>query len=213
MNKKRSGIAVAIALLGVLILLAVRVPPPAVQSSATAAADRRSQATPVGPRLAPRVSDAAPTAAAVIAAVAVEKTEVCSGEDNLVTVTLASAYAGNDAVRIMMPALGSAGAQMPFRLSLSRDKQQPEMPEVVVFGRDGALATVKIPAVKVKDCDPGAVVTIDVALTANTSATFAFTATVLNQGPTPFKPVEWRWDFGDGSGGDRSRRRREDRGV
>ena len=199
MNKRRLGIAVAIAFVGVLLLLAVRLPRSAVQPTATAEAARGSERAAVRPRSAPPVSDVATTSAAVIEAVAVEKTEVCSGEDNLVTVTLASAYASNDTIRIMMPAQGAAGPQMPFRLSLSRDKQQPEMPEVVVFGRDGALATVKIPAVKVKDCAPGPMMTIDVALTANTSATFAFTATVLNQGPTPFKPVEWRWDFGDGS--------------
>jgi len=33
---------------------------------------------------------------------------------------------------------------------------------------------------------------------ANTSATFALTATVRNPGPTAFKPVQWHWDFGDG---------------
>ena len=199
MNKKRFGIVVAIALLGVLVLLIVRLPRSLVQPAATAADDRGSARSPIGPRLAPPASRAEPVAATVIEAVTVEKTEVCSGEDNLVTVTLAGGYPGSDTARIMMPAQGSAGPQMPFRLSLSRDKQQPEMPEVVVFGSDGPLATVRIPPVKVKDCNPGPVMMIDAALTANTSATFAFTATVLNQGPTPFKPVEWRWDFGDGS--------------
>jgi hypothetical protein len=198
-NKRRVGLVVALALLGALLLLVVGLPRSAVRPATTATDDRGGDSAPVGPRLAPPASGAPATAAPVIEAVTVEKTEVCSGEDNLVTVTLASGYASNDTIRIMMPEQGSAGPQMPFRLSLSRDKQQPEMPEVVVFGRDGALATVKIPPVKVKDCDPGPVVRIDVALTANTSATFAFTATVLNPGSTPFKPVEWRWDFGDGS--------------
>jgi hypothetical protein len=136
----------------------------------------------------------------VIEAVSVEKTEVCAGEDNLVTVRLAEGYASNDSIRIMMPGHNVAGAQMPFRLSFTGDrKEQPAMPEVVVFGRDGELATVKIPTVKVKDCDPGASLTIEAAMVANAADTFAFTATVRNPGATPFKPVEWRWDFGDGN--------------
>ena len=87
---------------------------------------------------------------------------------------------------------------MPFILGLTAAKQQPEMPEVVVSGRDGALATVKIPTVTVKDCTPGPSLSVEVALVANTSATFALTATVRNPGPTAFKPVQWHWDFGDG---------------
>ena len=128
-----------------------------------------------------------------------EKTEVCSGEDNLVTVRLAGDHHKDDDLRIMMPGLGTTGAQMPFRLSLAAGKQQPEMPEVVVSGRDGALATVKVPTVTVKDCTPGPSLSVEVALTANTSATFALTATVRNPGPTPFNPVRWHWDFGDGA--------------
>jgi hypothetical protein len=72
------------------------------------------------------------------------------------------------------------------------------MPDVVVSGRDGVLATVKIPTVTVKDCTPGPSLSVEVAPMANTSATFALTATVRNPGPTAFKPVQWHWDFGDG---------------
>ena len=199
MNKKRFGIVVAIALLGVLLLLLVRSPRSPVQPVATAEDDRGSEPASVGPRLAQPVSGAEPAAAPVIEAVTVEKTEVCSGEDNLVTVRLADGYASNDSIRIMLPGHNVAGAQMPFRLSFTGVKQQPEMPEVVVFGRDGELATVKIPTVKVKDCDPGPSLTVEATMVANTSDTFVFTATVRNPGATQFKAVDYRWDFGDGS--------------
>jgi hypothetical protein len=73
------------------------------------------------------------------------------------------------------------------------------MPEVVIVGRDGTLATVKVPTVTVKDCTPDPSLSVDVALAANTPATFALTATVRDPGPTPFNPVRWHWDFGDGA--------------
>ena len=134
----------------------------------------------------------------VVEEITVEKTEVCSGEDNLVTVRLAGDHQTDKNIRITMPGLGGAGRQMPFILGLTAAKQQPEMPEVVVSGRDGALATVKVPTVTVKDCIPGPSLSVEVALVANTSATFALTATVRNPGPTAFNPVQWHWDFGDG---------------
>ena len=114
-----------------------------------------------------------------------EKTEVCSGEDNLVTVRLAGDHQTDKNIRITMPGLGGAGRQMPFILGLTAAKQQPEMPEVLVSGRDGALATVKVPTVTVKDCIPGPSLSVEVALVANTSATFALTATVRTLAPRP----------------------------
>jgi hypothetical protein len=200
MKKRRFGLVVAVVLLAVLLLFLGRSPRHPVQPIATAEDDRGAESGGVGPRPARQPSGVAPPAGPVIASVSVEKTEVCSGEDNLVTVRLADGYAGNDAIRIMMPGHNAAGPQMPFRLSLTGDrKEQPEMPEVVVLGRDGELATVKIPPVTVKNCNPGPSLTIEAAMVANATDTFAFTATVRNPGATPFKPIEWRWDFGDGS--------------
>jgi hypothetical protein len=134
----------------------------------------------------------------VVEEITVEKTEVCSGEDNLVTVRLAGDHQNDENIQITMPGNGGAGRQMPFILGLTAAKQQPAMPDVVVSGRDGVLATVKIPTVTVKDCTPGPALSVEVAPMANTSATFALTATVRNPGPTAFKPVQWHWDFGDG---------------
>jgi hypothetical protein len=197
MSRKRVGVAVAIALLaGLLLFLAVR-SPDSRSASAPAPVD---QTTP-----SPRRSDRAVPPQQLLAAtepvveeITVEKTEVCSGEDNLVTVRLAGDHQNDETIQITMPGNGGAGRQMPFILGLTVAKQQPAMPEVVVSGRDGALATVKIPTVTVKDCTPGPSLSVEVALVANTSATFALTATVRNPGPTAFKPVHWHWDFGDG---------------
>ena len=199
------GIIAAVALLGGLLLLLLvrsRQQAPdsrlAVEDQATSQpASRPSSSPSSSPTLPPQrlVTASGP----VVEAITVEKTEVCSGEDNLVTVRLAGDHQKDDQLRITMPGLGTAGAQMPFRLSLAAGKQQPEMPEVVVSGRDGVLATVKVPTVTVKDCPPGPSLSVEVALTANTSATFALTATVRDPGPTPFNPVRWHWDFGDGA--------------
>jgi PKD domain len=196
-SKKRVAVIAAVALLtGLLLLLLGRSPRQEEPSSRVAVEDQPAPRPASSRTLPPQrlVTASGP----VVEAITVEKTEVCSGEDNLVTVTLAGGYQKDDNLRITMPGLGTAGAQMPFRLSLAAGKQQPEMPEVVVSGRGGALATVKVPTVTVKDCPPGPSLSVEVALTANTSATFALTATVRDPGPTPFNPVRWHWDFGDG---------------
>jgi hypothetical protein len=197
MSRKRVGVVVAIALLaGLLLFLAVR-SPDSRSTSAPAPVDQTTPSSPGSNRTLPQQQLVAATEP-VVEAISVEKTEVCSGEDNLVTVRLAGNHQDDENIRIAMPGLGGAGRQMPFILALTAAKQQPEMPEVVVSGRDGALATVKIPTVTVKDCAPGPSLSVEVAPVANTSATFALTATVRNPGPTAFKPVQWQWDFGDG---------------
>ena len=198
MSRKRVGVAVAIALLvGLLLFLAVR-SPDSRSASAPAPVDQTTPSLPRSDRALPPQQLVAATEP-VVEEITVEKTEVCSGEDNLVTVRLAGDHQNDENIRITMPGLGGAGRQMPFILGLTAAKQQPEMPEVVVSGRDGALATVKVPTVTVKDCIPGPSLSVEVALVANTSATFALTATVRNPGPTAFKPVQWHWDFGDGA--------------
>jgi hypothetical protein len=199
MSRKRVGVAVAIALLaGLLLFLAVRSPDPGSASAPDPApADRTAPSQARSDRAVPPQRLVAATEP-VVEEISVEKTEVCSGEDNLVTVRLAGNHRNDETIRITMPGLAGAGRQMPFILGLTAAKQQPEMPEVVVSGRDGVIATVKIPTVTVKDCTPGPSLSVEVAPVANTSATFALTATVRNPGPTPFKPVQWQWDFGDG---------------
>jgi hypothetical protein len=197
MSRKRLGVAVAIALLaGLLLFRAVR-SPDSRSASAPAQVDQTTPSPPRSDRAVPPPQLLAATER-VVEEIAVEKTEVCSGEDNLVTVRLAGDRQNDESIQITMPGNGGAGRQMPFILGLTAAKQQPEMPEVVVSGRDGALATVKIPTVTVKDCTPGPSLSVEVALVANTSATFALTATVRNPGPTAFRPVQWHWDFGDG---------------
>ena len=198
MSKKRAGVIAAIALLGgALLLLRGRSPRQEAPPARVAVEDQPASRPAASRALPPQRLVAA--SGPVVEAITVEKTEVCSGEDNLVTVALAGDHHEDETLRITMPGQGTAGAQMPFRLWLAAGKQQPEMPEVVVLGRDGALATVKVPTVTVKDCIPGPSLSVEVALAANTSATFALTASVRDPGPTPFSPVRWHWDFGDGA--------------
>jgi len=197
MSRKRVGVAVAIALLaGLLLFLAVR-SPDSRSASAPAPVDQTTPSPPRSDRAVPP-PQLLVAKEPVVEEITVEKTEVCSGEDNLVTVRLAGDHQNDENIQITMPGNGGAGRQMPFILGLTVAKEQPAMPEVVVSGRDGALAAVKIPTVTVKDCTPGPSLSVEVALVANTSATFALTATVRNPGPTAFKPVQWHWDFGDG---------------
>jgi len=199
-NRKRIGALLAFGLLCLLLLLLGR---PSRSTVATQPA-APEPAPPPSPgsfthhHPAPALED--PPALPVIEAMSVENREVCSGQDNMVTVRLAGAYANDPSIRILMPAASAAGPQMPFSLNLWGG-QQPEMPEVSVYGSRGVLATVKIPTVTVKDCTPEPSLSVGVSLEPNTSATYTFTATIRNPGNTPFQAVEWQWDFGDGTDG------------
>src|SRR5262245_20386122 len=131
MSRKRVGVAVAIALLaGLLLFLAAR----SSDSPSASAPALVDQTTPSPPRSNRAVPPQQLVAAAepVVEEITVEKTEVCSGEDNLVTVRLAGGHQNDENIRITMPGLGGAGRQMPFILGLTAARQQPEMPEVVV---------------------------------------------------------------------------------
>ncbi len=196
-HKRRIGIVVAIGLLGLLFLLMRRPHRPSV-ATVPVAAERQLSAPNQIARPLGGAAQGAPPEGPVIEAIGVEKTEACNGEDNLVTVRLAGAHASDPNLRIIMPALSAAGPQMPFSLNLW-DGKQPEMPEISVYGSNGLLTSVKIPTVTVKDCAPEPSLAVAAALAPNTSATYAFTATIRNPGRTRFEPVKWEWDFGDGA--------------
>ena len=102
MSRKRVGVAVAIALLvGLLVFLAVRSPDPR-SASAPAPVDQTTPSLPRSDRAAPPPQPVAATAP-VVEEITVEKTEVCSGEDNLVTVRLAGDHQTDENIRITMP--------------------------------------------------------------------------------------------------------------
>jgi hypothetical protein len=200
MNKKRLGIGVGAAVL-VALLISLLLRPSAAQRSVQSAPEATRVDSPAPHAVAVQRLPAPPPApkAPIIAELSVEKREVCSGEDNLLTVRLSDEAAKDPDLRITLPGFDAAGPEMVFRLYERGGHAQPEMPEVVVKGPNGAVASMKIPEVKVKDCMPGPSLMIEASVLANTQANYVFAGKIVNPGSTPFKPVSWAWDFGDGA--------------
>jgi hypothetical protein len=200
MNKKRLGLLVVLIVGGLLLLRKSRSAPPH-EPPTEADEDRGASSAPERPRFPALPLLPAPTAEAdpVVEEIEVEKKEVCSGEDNFVTLKLSSAANEDDQLRVVMLGFDVSGTRMPFRLALGAGGTQPEMPEIVVFGKDGMKTTVKVPPVKVKDCAPPASLAVHLALTPNAFATYAMTAVIRQAEGGTFQPRRWYWDFGDGS--------------
>jgi hypothetical protein len=170
---------------------------PAVQ---VAAASPAAPATPVIPSM--PALDPAP----VIDEIQVEKPEVCSGEDNLITIRAHTVNGTNEFLHYVID--GAMGASVPVRLSLDEQGEVVGQHFVRVFGRTNTEVTVPLPKYKVKDCQPARIVMVEQRLRANSNSDFDFYARVVTLPPReaekrgaidPFNPVAYTWNFGDGA--------------
>ncbi len=139
----------------------------------------------------------------IIDEVIVEKKEVCSGEENLITVR-AHTPDGNDAF-LHYTIGGDTGMSVPIRATLEDDKKTA-VRRIAVFGLGNVPTFVDVPPFVVKDCTPAYGAFIEPQLRANTWADFDFEAKVMplgaknaDGGVAPFVPMEWNWTFGDGT--------------
>lgn len=176
-------------------------------SRALASAPRtRPNAPPARPPEAP-TSTAAPApgapepAAPIVDAVLVEKQEVCSGEDNLITVR-AHTPDGTDAYLHYTVGNGT-GQRVPIRVWRNDDGSY-EIPPVTVFGRDNVATTVRVPPYRVKDCEPERLVQVLSRRLPNSEDDFEFLAQVVERpvppgrpAPPPFVPARYVWTFDD----------------
>lgn len=191
----------ALVLLGILIFQLVtegkskgpnRSPASGSASGATAANDQ-----PAPNRLPPQAKGPKPQAP-IIDDVTIEKTEVCEGEENLVSVKAHTPGHRDDPyLRILV--MGHGGSSVPLRAYLNEDGSQPVF-WVTVYGRQSTLAKKKIPFFRVKKCRlPNRLAIYERALP-NTRDSRELWVKVLNHDPSkPFKPVRYIWNFGDGS--------------
>lgn len=165
-------------------------PAPAVQPAPVAEA-------PPAPPAEEKKNPAAP----VIDNVTVEKTEVCEGEENLVSVR-AHAPDGTDAF-LHYTIGGRVGSRVPLRSWIADDGESPKL-QIQVFGKDNVVTTVDVPAFTVKPCKPKRMALITQNLRANTWGEFDFEVKLIEKpGPdnasfVPFQPRKYEWDFGDG---------------
>ncbi len=148
-----------------------------------------------------------PEAPPIIDEITVEKPEVCSGEENLVTVRAHTVNATNEFLHYVVD--GAMGSSVPMRLLLGQDGRVEGQHVISVFGRTNVAVTVPVPEYKVKDCQPERVVVVEPRVAANTWGDFDFFAKIATLPPPgqgvrsegshgPFTPVSYSWNFGDG---------------
>ena len=141
-----------------------------------------------------------PTPPPIIDEVTVEKPEVCSGEDNLITVR-AHSPDGNDAY--LHSTIGTGvGMRVPLRVWLEEGSTY-EQPRVTVFGKDNVSASVLVPRYTVKECEPERLVDVYSRRVPNSEEDYEFLVRIhelpRRDEPRrkPFAPVRFVWTFDD----------------
>jgi hypothetical protein len=144
--------------------------------------------------------------APIIDDIVLEKSEVCAGEENLVTVRAHTANATDSSLHYSLD--GEGGASVPITLWLNDDGSVAGNHFVSVFGRMNASTSVPLPSYRVRDCQPRRTLHVSAALQANTFDLFDLQAMIVNLpsparrmasvGPIEFKPRTYEWSFGDG---------------
>jgi hypothetical protein len=156
----------------------------------------------------PPAAQHAPDPPPVIDEISVEKPEVCSGEENLITVR-AHTENGTDAF-LHTVVDGNMGQSVPLRLWLDKSGRVQGNHTVTVFGRTNTPVTVPLPDYRVKDCQPARIVAVQQHVRANSWADFDFVADVIALPPRGgadstkaagggFTATSYAWSFGDGS--------------
>jgi hypothetical protein len=200
------GLATLMLGAGWLLSLGASAPPAPVAVSPQAPVPEEALAphqTPVVPppvtAVAPPVPEA-PVPPPVIDAVTVEKQEVCSGEDNLISVR-AHSPDGNDAYLHTTIGTGT-GMRVPLRVWAAPDGTY-ELPVVTVFGKNNVATEVPVPRYKVKPCEPERLVEVFSRRLPNADEDYEFLARVIEvpkrDAPprAPFTPVKYVWTFDD----------------
>ncbi|MGA7123044.1 MAG: hypothetical protein WBY94_23275 [Polyangiaceae bacterium] len=155
----------------------------------------------------PSLAQPAPDPPPVIDEISVEKPEVCSGEENMITVR-AHTTNGTDAF-LHGVVDGAMGTSVPVRLWLDEAGRVQGTHSVTVFGRTNTPVTVPLPDYRVRDCQPARLVAVEQHLRANTWGDFDFIAKIVvlpprgrgaaRAGESEFTPTSFVWSFGDGT--------------
>lgn len=135
--------------------------------------------------------------APVIDEVVLEKSEVCDGEENLVTVKAHSPDPEDDPFLHYMVG-GSTGQRVIVRGS--SDPKAYDHAQVIAFGRNGVSTTVPLPRFTVKPCKAAHELLLTYRMLPNRPSELELTAAVVAHGAArPFEPVRLVWTFGDGT--------------
>lgn len=181
--------------------------PPQADQVRSAAADESSSAVSAG-RTSPPLPPALPSDqfssssdAPIIDNVTVEKSEVCQGEENLITV---EAHSPDDDDRFLQIHVGlETGNRVPLRSWVPQDGTKMH-DTIVVFGKDRSYTRIPVPAYKVKSCTPVYLMKIISGLSPNTVGEYDLEIRIINSrapegaAAHPFQAIQYSWDFGDG---------------
>ncbi|WP_224248201.1 PKD domain-containing protein [Hyalangium gracile] len=178
-------------------------PPPAQPGPTLTEAAPAPAPRPIPSSEAPPPAPEAPAdpAAPIIDEVTVEKTEVCEGEENLISVR-AHTPDGTDPY-LHYTIGGRQGPRVPVRSWIADDGETPKL-QVQVFGKNNVVTTVDVPPFTVKPCKPQRMALITTNLRANTWGEFDLEVKLIeNPAPdnasfVPFQPRSYEWSFGDG---------------
>jgi hypothetical protein len=154
-------------------------------------------------------SSPAPVAAAarassqpVIDEISLEKSELCVGEETLVTVR---AHTPDDSDAELHYLVGtSAGSSVPLRAWVDEQGQPPPF-QVTVFGKGNVATSAPVPPLRIQPCHVGTFAVITHRALPNRWGSFAFRAELRQHRPgAPAKPAaigtrRFLWTFGDGS--------------
>jgi hypothetical protein len=155
----------------------------------------------------------------VIDAIELEKSEVCAGEENLVTVKAHTTNETNDYLHTVID--GHMGSSFPVQLWTDANGKVMGKHFVEVFARDNVKTIVPLPEYRVKDCRAQYLAAIQTRVRSNTWADFDIETRLVAVPPGPmteaqardlkrsgappprpaplWKPVSFGWDFGDGA--------------
>jgi hypothetical protein len=202
----RRALAIAALLAaGLLAWLTIRRDPRDQRIAAAASAPvaaPQSGARPV--RSAAPAAGEGPRASVVIDAVEIEKTRLCAGEENLVTVRAHTVDAA-DAPELKVYVDGQSGTRVVLRPDayLKPDGSPPRVTAVI---DDGRQASVDIPRFEVvSDCRPERTLVVRDRMLPNLEDTRELWAQVVErprEGRSPaaaFRPVRYHWQFGEGA--------------
>ncbi len=137
----------------------------------------------------------------VISNVTLEKTSVCEGEENLVTV---EAFLPGHSDRNFRVAVGNQeGRRVPLRRWLDASGDAPPV-EVSAWGPDGQVTTVPVPSYRVRSCPPRPWLEVASLRVPNESFVYELTARLHvppseGEGEKSPKVRSYSWDFGDGN--------------
>jgi hypothetical protein len=157
-----------------------------------------AQRSPPTPTVVPHVDLDAEPLAPIVDQVIVEHNSVCEGEETLISVKAHTA--GNKEDQFLHYMIGSElGASVALKM-FPRDNKEGEPPPLVVrvFGRNNVTTEVPVPPIEVRSCKAERRVHVLSRILPN-SDEIELTAKVIEvTSTTPLRPVEARWEFGDG---------------